>query len=142
MNIREAILKAADSIESRPDLFNYWATVPDQSCGAPGCALGWIALHAGTFHGRTWDREQLAKLLGGDRVNHDYQFYQRMNGICEGWESSARTCAPAMRLYADKYHPAETPKGIPSSVLAIFKEDVCDCAYPDCEFRAAAERAA
>ena len=57
------------------------------------------------------------------------EFYRRMNVLYggnesgTGWINSADRCADTLRLYADKYHPAEAPKrvGIPASVRAIFE---------------------
>ena len=48
MNIRTAILKAADSIEQNPHLFSFKSlAIPNKDCGTPGCAIGWIAYHSG-----------------------------------------------------------------------------------------------
>lgn len=127
MNIRNAILAAADHIEEHPALFNYHRQVPTPDCGSPGCALGWISLLADeqrfawgrseqSEHTRPWKRAELFAWLGYD----DGVFYDRMDALDLGWKRTARQCAAAMRLYADKYHPA--PKlGIPASVLAIFE---------------------
>lgn len=120
MSIRQAILKAANSIEQNPDMFDfgslYW---PD--CGTPGCALGWISVYSGIEREEFWtySRDKLRELLG---ISNSGQFYGRMINISNhsNWSHSADKCAKALRLYADKYHPSEsTHTGIPDSVLAI-----------------------
>lgn len=117
MQIREAILKAADSIEKHSELFNFSSTViPD--CGTPGCALGWIAFHrleAQHSSGMTW--------IPDKPVEHsDLDFYRRMDGLQSNWKYNAVDCAKALRLYADKYHPATDH--IPEDIRAIFNEQV------------------
>ena len=54
MNIRQALLKAADSIEQHPKLFSFHSCELPNECGTPGCALGWLAVHLGKeeFNGR------------------------------------------------------------------------------------------
>ena len=51
MNVREAILAAADHIETYPKKFSFASVeVPSRrSCGTPGCALGWIGHFAGSI---------------------------------------------------------------------------------------------
>ena len=122
MNIRTAILKAADSIEQNPGLFGFgYISIPD-GCGTPGCALGWIGHHLGHTTIISGVSEKMGCPLGtrsdfpgGDT---DFGFYDRMEELNEDWKFSADNCAPALRLYADKYHPSA---GIPDSVLAIFE---------------------
>jgi hypothetical protein len=71
----------------------------------------------------------MAAAATGFMQSEEIAFYMRTNEIdaelmgrgC--WMSSAKRCATAMRLYADKYHPAEKPNGIPASVLAIFETE-------------------
>ena len=114
MEIRQAILKAADSIEQHPELFNFHTTrMPD--CDTPSCALGWIALHAGKNEFRGY-RDVL-------NVRSGKEFYLRMRDLHGGfgWRHTAVDCANALRLYADKYHPKSA---IPDYVLAIFDEKV------------------
>ena len=118
MNIRKAILKAADSIEQNPKLFDFYSIKrPDSGCGTPGCAIGWVAFHLG-FLAKEWplEMERIFKSLG---VPSSEEFYGHMFILNEEWSASADACAAALRLYADKYHPAQ---GIPDSVLAIFEE--------------------
>lgn len=130
MDIRTAMYKAADSIEMNPDLFNYGSCGrPDPSCGTPGCALGWIGFHSGVKFIEDGKRngrfvkglDDVADLVVPDR--DACTFYDRMTSFDYSWMRSAKKCAKALRLYADKYFPAEH-KGIPQSVLDLFKEKV------------------
>lgn len=129
MNIREAILKAADHIERNPLDFDFWKTGVPGSCGTPGCALGWI----GHFMGETNYFNDVCDVMGlGITKPHlpergEFDFYRRMDKI-EGpavlhgkWTNSAELCARTLRLYADKYHPAESRAVIPASVMRIFQ---------------------
>ena len=127
MNIRTAILKAADSIERHPELFDFDSTaIPD--CGTPGCALGWIAFHLGEYAFNTmphkWNTMKLGKALcltdEASGINWaGLNFYRRLSCIVSGWKDDASLCAKALRLYADKFHP-ETDH-IPESVRTIFE---------------------
>jgi len=119
--IRQAILKAADSIEQHPELFNFHS-VSLPHCDSPGCALGWIAVHLNSPEllystGSGWWSEKLNKIMG---TRGDAHFYQRMRNLYGGfkWRYTAKNCAKTLRKYADKYHPESA---IPASVLAIFK---------------------
>jgi len=119
MNIREAILEAADSIEQYPELFYFGSIAnPDFDCGTPGCALGWIAFHCGITKGIAIDRFSEVTTLLGFGPDNDDQFYDRMTDIHCNWRNDAPDCASALRKYADKYHPKSA---IPASVLAIFE---------------------
>ena len=51
MNIRTAILKAADSIEQNPDIYN-WSNVQVPPCGTPGGMLGLIGAFRGMDCGK------------------------------------------------------------------------------------------
>lgn len=120
MNIRNAILAAADHIERNPGEFNYHSIeVPRRAgCGTPGCAYGWIA----TFSQldledkrHEYGGKQIVALWGFQEKAHftePTEFYSRMNEFSNGWRGSASECAAALRLYADKYHPAEPAKPI------------------------------
>lgn len=104
MNIREAILKAADHIEANPGLFNFeYITVP--GCGSPGCALGWI----GAFYGIQAD-ETICRMSVDVMGIDSLEFYGRMREIARGnWRETAAGCAANLRLYANKYHPEQLP---------------------------------
>jgi hypothetical protein len=117
MNIRDAILKAADHIERNPREFDYWSTNTPEAPGrgTPGCALGWVACFMGESIGAldsSWNRAM--------------RFYSEMDSLAHGWMSSAPLCAKGLRLYADKYHPAESP-AVPVAYpdwMAIARGDV------------------
>ena len=110
MDIRTAILKAADKFERYPALFYYyWTGKPN---GNKGCLLGWIGevadvpaalgSYAGKvacdFLGISDDEFQIRCLRIGDEQN------------LGGWTTDATVAAQVMRFYADKYHPAaKTP---------------------------------
>jgi hypothetical protein len=109
VEIRQAILKAADHIERYPDDFDFAATkVPD--CGTPGCALGWIAAFAGLkerySEAAVWMGLAAEPLRGGSDRQRVYTFYNRMDDLVGYWHKDPAICAKGMRLYADKYHPA------------------------------------
>jgi hypothetical protein len=132
MDIRQAILKAADYIEANPSEFDFNAFCIPHPCGSPGCALGWIGYFSGLK----------PETFGFSRVAHEvmnlgipghgeFVFYQRMDAICGGryrWKQSAELCAHTLRGYADKYHPApvvtpdweklSSPVGVPTRELA------------------------
>ena len=117
MQIREAILKAADQIEAHPYDFMFSSVcIPEDNCGSPGCALGWIAFFLGAelpaFPGhQEWDVVRATVALGIPSHGHvDCEFYRRLDSFLSGWRENADLCALALRLYADKYHPAiKTP---------------------------------
>lgn len=116
MNIRTAILKAADSIEQNPHLFIFMVTGIPNDCGTPGCALGWIGYHAGITG---LAQIQVPPFLGfyEDWKKEVEVFYTRLDATND-WRHNAPECAKALRLYADKYHPEDN--AIPESVMAIF----------------------
>lgn len=125
MNIRQAVLKAADHIESAPGDFDFCSVCVPHACGTPGCAVGWIQFYLGHRSGRIING---SFLIDGLVVNENVcgsesEFYSRMDGICAGraWRKSAGACATTLRLYADGYHPAESRALIPASVRAIFE---------------------
>lgn len=106
MNIRQAILRAADHIESYPAQFdfNQCAIPEDLSCGTPGCALGWIAFFSGAI-----DACGLLEVTERLSMAEPSIFYRRMNQLDSentgNWMYSAKVCARNLRLYADKHHP-------------------------------------
>ena len=123
MNIRNAILKAADSIERYPQLFDFDSIYPPNAdCGTPGCALGWIAYHLGikdwigAEDGRVYEELGIAKNC----------CFPRLDTVCDSsnpfdWKYSPELCAKTLRLYADKYHP-QTKTEMPPEVRAIFDQ--------------------
>lgn len=113
MNIRDAILKAADSIERNPSVFDFYKThIPE--CGSPGCAVGLVACHAGVSSHS--DVHRICDSLLGVPW---YTFYNRLSELSPGWQSDAHGCIAALRLYADKYHPAEkAPRNFARELMA------------------------
>ena len=107
MNIREAILKAADTLERHPDLWR-WSNchVPDR--GTPACAVGWIGHFAGCEVGSGIVAAAKEKL----GLPHDGYFYDLMDDLVgrpndlvgRPWSSDLALCVKGLRLYADKYH--------------------------------------
>jgi hypothetical protein len=116
MNIRDAILEAAAHIERNPDDFNFHSIEKPSHCGTPGCAIGWIGVFAGIEEEHPSWLSAIKRQTGIDA--HD--FYKKMSDIQLGWIFEAASCAITMRLYADKYHPAERRDLIPESVRNIF----------------------
>ena len=131
MNVRQAILKAADSIEQNPHLFNFGSTEV-AGCNTPGCALGWIACHLGQAkEGQYFEAPTLGALLGlkdNGRPWAGANFYDLMDEFSEQWHEDAAKCSAALRLYADKYHPEPgripVTDHIPASVRQIFQQPV------------------
>jgi hypothetical protein len=132
MNIRQAILKAADHIERNPHLFDFKVWLMPNDCGTPGCAIGWIGLFSGkTFEKGCWDIDGPRPGVSANvcqpalGINAE-EFYSRMDCIDlqtafeMRWRRNAENCARTLRLYADTYHPAESRALIPASVRAIF----------------------
>jgi len=122
MNIYDAIMKAADTIEQHPDWYDFDKnTKPD--CGTPGCMLGWIGHYSGVeltaseaeFPGLYTNRTICA-------VGFDYSDIITESNKHFGPDLRQTQCAAdaakAMRFYAEKHFK---PKGIPDSVRAIFE---------------------
>lgn len=125
MDIRSAILKAADSIEQNPMLYIF-KEIYVPPCGSPGCLLGLIG--------------GLMKQPIGENINDTCHrlfgfshgaFYDRIKGVLinandRNWTVNPLAAVNALRLYADKYHPAETLpqpvtlKGMPDWCRQIF----------------------
>jgi hypothetical protein len=124
MNIRSAILAAADMIEQNPDRFEFMEIgIPSPSCGTPGCALGWISYFAGCTRKPDQYFPYVNCLpLMEPEWTAAVQFYARMDDLTEksrDWRYSAPLCAHTLRLYADTYHPV-VDRSIPAAVKEIF----------------------
>ena len=130
---REAILKAADHIEAHPELFKFSETEIPHVCGTPGCALGWIGYFGlrlkdgyNSFNDAAQNflslpAEKQARAINEYRESAcAYAFYNRMEEFSNYWMHSAKECAYALRLYADKYHPIDGTDYIPQAVRDIF----------------------
>lgn len=127
MNIRQALLAAADQIERDPRSYHYVSNRAP-SCDTPACMLGWTGHFLGvpaldfddgsygSYMYRTAARLGLASMdtfldrctvLQEERGRHRTQL----------WDFS-EDAVQVLRLYADRYHPA-----LPASVRAIFTEN-------------------
>jgi hypothetical protein len=104
VNIRDAILAAADHIEANPGDYNFneWA-VPKPGCKA--CMLGWIGKFLGMEDGTC--NNDVKRAIAGSRQWDD--FYWEVHKASGGWayQDSGAGAAKALRAYADAYHPAE-----------------------------------
>ena len=112
MNIRNAILKAAD-------LYDFRSCDITDGCGTPSCVLGWIAHHLGWIEDGSSFLDGVTSIIGSG--SDQTFFYNRMDAIDKSgdWRSSPTVCAKALRLYANKYHPITDH--IPPSVRSIFE---------------------
>lgn len=125
-SIYSAILKAADHIERKPQLFDFERIPIPSRCGTPGCALGWI----GWFYGRQrcmeadegYDGVGAVAVIMGLKAGFD--FYARMEALTGGfeWMRDAKECARVMRLYAEKYHGHEKPHPTSELVADLMAE--------------------
>ena len=118
MNIRNAILMAADSIEKYPSLFDFMSNEkPNLDCGTPGCVLGWIGFYLGidaelmpTPTGQALDcpKMTLTDKCTDSVMYEDWGFYRRMNDVSghSDWRDGAPACVAALHKYADRYFPA------------------------------------
>ena len=105
MDIRSAILAAADWIEKNPSSYEFQRIQKPSICGSPGCLLGYIGLYAKS---NEKESHTISKEILGIRSG---EFYARMDNLLRnepwrvpGWEDNA---VRGLRLYADKYHPAK-----------------------------------
>ncbi len=115
MNIREAILKAADHIERNPAAYCF-SENDMPTCGTPGCLMGWIGFYAGVKPTSACYMGAVRKALGFDYGDIG-AFVRSFNGNVSherymhlmDYQDDARVGAEVLRMYADKYHPAESP---------------------------------
>lgn len=121
MNIRQAMLLAADRIERSPSCYNFYnARSPGHR--DDGCIIGWTAYYMGEqpnqecgVDGDGSLRNLCGKLFGvTPRV-----FFDRIIALNKRTFVETEFVAKAMRAYADKFLPAE-PAGIPDGVRDIF----------------------
>ena len=126
MNIRQAILKAADHIEQNPAHFKYVSNDrPNPDCGTPGCMLGWIGvfLNMQPAGWSTWAGD-VARAIGTTHSEFVHGFVHPMVVEHKLWvhenPNAAKNAAKLLRIYADRHHPAESRAPIPASVRAIF----------------------
>ncbi len=111
VTLRQAILSAADHIESHPETFDFPETCVPHDCGSPGCALGWIAFAVGRRSGSCHTAVEDIGL----GVDHFYETMNALNsqfeqrtGDCSNWMDEATLCATLMREYAEKHYPVQS----------------------------------
>lgn len=126
MNIRQAILKAADQIERDPGSYRWW-TFDQQPCGTPMCMFGWIGHFMGMPVG-VWNTD-VAKQIGLRFTDELYEFVTGPSPDRD-WRKVMKTdvVAASMRRFADARYPApaESREPIPASVMAIFSMSNAD----------------
>lgn len=97
--MRDAILKAADHIESHPETFHFMATDIPHACDSPGCALGWVGFFAGI------DANRVGQVADAMSIN-TCDFYDQMDKYAgREWIDRPELCAVALRGYANEFHP-------------------------------------
>lgn len=102
MNIRQAFLKAADTIEAEHSCYQFYATDVEQ-CGTPMCMWGWVGYHLGMIGKDVW---YVANSIGKECSSlYTLGFESKF----KNFETSAASAAGLLRLYADKHFPAEAP---------------------------------
>ena len=112
-------LKTLQALEAQhPELFD-WNSVDIPDCGTPGCAIGWIASHAGVKDVKEWPHA-LREIKDFMQIGDTSDFYDRMEMLVTDWRRKSGPCAKALRLYVDKYHPQKIDS-IPESVRELFK---------------------
>lgn len=111
MNVRQALLAAADHIEARPQAYCFKnSNKPD--CGSPGCLMGWVGFFAEVKDKdkRDWDTpgyaNQVAKeVLGLNGWAHFFGLGSELGDFSK-YTQDSKQAAGMLRAYADKYHPA------------------------------------
>lgn len=136
VNIRQAILSAADQIERHPKSFNFIVGGVPKRDGEPGpnaydggddglrcvgCALGWISHFAAkqlpnglknyggasfTVACRAMPELKPSIFPNGDAAHIFYNLMDKAAG-CRCWRDYPAVCAQTMRKYADTYWPEQ-----------------------------------
>ncbi len=113
MNAYKALNDVANHIEQHPERFNFWASRTPKIDGT-GCALAWLNHFFTRVSQEVLGLEAVSrKVLGVDSG----EFYYRMTKIQSGWLLNGRSCAAALRQYAEVYH-APLPEVLPVAVAA------------------------
>lgn len=124
MNLYYAIIAAAEQIEKHPGSFKFTTTsVPEDDCGSPGCALGWVAhfagyedLHADYIDGYSqvgrFARDFMKVPVERNQRNAEMSFYGRMDRLesadaPQPWIDDPVVAAQTLRKYAQMYHGHE-----------------------------------
>lgn len=111
MNVRQALLAAADHIEANPQAYCFNNSAkPD--CGSLGCLMGWVGVFAEVKDKNKRDRaapgyaNQVAqKVLGLTSWAHFVSLGSEL-GAFFNYTQDSKQAAGMLRAYADKYHPA------------------------------------
>lgn len=116
MNVRQALLAAADRIEAHPQAYCFkYSNKPD--CGSPSCLMGWVGFfaevkdknkRAGAASG--YANQVAQEVLGLTGWAHFVSLGSRL-GAFSDYTQDSKLAAGMLRAYADKYHPApvQTP---------------------------------
>lgn len=107
LDVRSAILKAADWIEKNPSKYSFQSTrIPE--CGSPGCMIGFIGMFAGC-KGNVFDVSPA--LLGKTHNKFVTEIFAIRSENGGGQVTTdASVAAACLRLYADRFHPAQPSK--------------------------------
>lgn len=101
MNVREAILKAADHIEREPESFDYQSNCKP-GCGTPGCFWGWIGFYGGVQ--RVKGESYLHRVNAF--VGHNWTVMTDIANSRGQFIGDPKAAPGLLREFADKYHPA------------------------------------
>lgn len=119
--VYEAIMKAAQKVESDPGNFRFCEADVPSHCGAPGCALGWIGFYLGMNKNATEVARAIRSPSQDIFKSAEAEFYLAMNNLVgHWWYVSAALAAEGLRLYAAKYHAPPARIGLPDIVREIF----------------------
>lgn len=99
MNVREAMLAAADDIEARPDIYWYMSVNFGDDCRG-ACALGHVLTKLG-HSGDTYSLSEGSKEYLG-LVDYAH-FEHKMSDLAPGWRMNARQAAAGLRRLAEEY---------------------------------------
>jgi hypothetical protein len=144
--MREAILRAADHIESHPNSLkwdqgmnpSWWG---DRPCA---CPLAWIGHFTGTGY-EVKDYREATYQIGmpsfefyrqmDSFLSSEYQHYEWWAVVKEKrdlpvspWSYDNKVCADCLRKFADKFFPAKH-EGLPDSVKEIFQPKIFEEAF-------------
>lgn len=116
MDVRKAILQAAEHIEKNPKDYSFCTVDIPADCGTPGCLLGWI----GHFAGMTGYINAVPPILRQLSERHFYSEMIRLVPSKEGkdWHRDAATAVKGLRAFADKHFPRRTDAELVSDLKA------------------------
>lgn len=119
--IRAAILRAADRVQNEPGCYDF-GEIHVPVCGTRGCMWGWIGFELGMEAGT--NNLSVSDALGygesntisGTGTDHLYQFCKSLGGRPH---QNALAVPAVLRLYADKYFPADDKPALEPAYLAF-----------------------